>query len=103
VCLDPWSTQLRFSDGGQITLEGGYEHIDANRTTHTHQEGKEQDRGPVFLRDLIQKRIVEVRREDWLLTLIFENGAELRIKSEAGPYEGGQIYRPGGDRVPLVF
>lgn len=103
VCLDPWSTQLRFSDGGQITIEGPYEHTDIHQVAHTHQTGDVQDRGPVFLRDLIQKRIVAVQRSDWLLTLVFENGAALRINSEPGPYESGQICAPGANQSPTVF
>ena len=45
VCLDPWSTQLRFSDGGQITLEGPFEHCDVQGAWHAHQSDETQDLG----------------------------------------------------------
>ncbi|HEX3699242.1 MAG TPA: DUF6188 family protein [Phenylobacterium sp.] len=103
ICLDPWSTQIRFSDGGQITIEGPFEHVDAEGQPHLHQAGDDQDRGPVFLRDLIQQRITVVESEPARLTLSFANGARLRISSEAIPYESGQIYPPGRDDSPIVF
>jgi len=103
ICLDPWSTQVRFSNGGRITIEGPFEHGDAQKVIHLHQVGDNQDCGPVFLRDLIQQRIVAVERADWLLTLVFANGATLRINAERGPHESGQIHRPGDEQNPIVF
>jgi hypothetical protein len=103
ICLDPWSTQVIFSDGGQITIEGPFEHADAQQVIHVHQAGDYQDRGPVFFRDLIQQVIVAVERADWLLTLVFANGAMLRISAENSQYENGQIHRPGDEQNPIVF
>lgn len=102
ICLDPWSTQIRFSDGGQITVTGRFEHVDAQGRSHAHQTGEEQDLGPVFFRDLIQHRIILVQSESSCLTLAFSNGAQLRIWSEVTPYEDGQIYPPG-EAKPIVF
>lgn len=101
--LDPWTTQIRFSDGGQITLMGGFEHVDAQGRSHMHQADDERDRGPVFFRDLIQQRIIGLQREPLCLTLSFANGAILRIWSEQIPYESGQIYPPGQEASPIVF
>ena len=28
ACANPWATQIRFSDGGQITIEGPFRHSD---------------------------------------------------------------------------
>lgn len=103
ICLDPWSTQIRFSDGGQITIEGPFEHVDAEGRAHIHQASDEQSREPVFLRDLIQQRITSVERIPARLTLAFGNGAVLRISSEAAPVESGQIYPPGQEDNPIVF
>ncbi|HVI33226.1 hypothetical protein [Phenylobacterium sp.] len=103
VCLDPWSTQVRFSDGGQITIEGPFEHVDAAGQTHSHQASDEQDVGPVFLRELIQQRITALDSEPRSLTLTFANGALLRISSEEGPYESGQIHPPSGEGGLVVF
>ena len=103
ICLDPWSTQVRFSDSGQITIEGPFEHLDAHGHLHLHQGQNQQDRGPVFLRDLIQQRITSLESEPSRLTLGFENGARLAILSEAAPFESGQISPPGGASTPIVF
>lgn len=103
ICLDPWSTQIRFSEGGQITIEGPFEHVGTDGTAHMHQEGEEQDFGPVFLRELIQQRITGLESDPASLTLTFGNGAVLRIWSEAIPYESGQIYAPSEGTSPIVF
>jgi hypothetical protein len=103
IRLDSWSTQVIFSDGGRITIEGPFEHTDTQQVTHVHQADDGQDRGPVFFRDLIQQQIVAVQRADWLLTLVFANGAMLRINAESGNYESGQIYRLGDEHNPIVF
>lgn len=103
ICLDPWSTQVRFSEGGQITVEGPFEHLDIQGRSHLHQTGDERDTGPIFLRELIQKRIAMVQRDATRLTIAFDNGAILKLWSEATPYESGQIFRPGGEHAPIVF
>lgn len=101
--LDPWSTQLRFADGGRITIEGPFDHWDEQGRVHTHQAGEQQDLGPVFFRDLIQQRITRLESEPARLTLVFENGARLLIGSEEIPYEGGQVYPPGREDQPIIF
>jgi len=103
ICLDPWSTQLRFADGGRITIEGPFEHLDAQGKSHFHQAGDERDRGAVFLRDLLQQQITLLESEPRRLTLVFENGARLRIVSEEIPYESGQIHPPGREDKPIIF
>ena len=103
ICLDPWSTQLKFEDGGQITIEGPFEHTDTGQVTHSHQVGDDQDRGPVYLRDLIQRRIIAVSREERALTLEFDNGAKVKMVSEKGRFESGQIHTPGREGRRIVF
>lgn len=103
ICLDPWSTQVRFSQGGRITIEGPFDHRDAKGALHAHQAGEGQDRGAVYLRDLIQQQITRVEREPRRLTLVFANGAVLQIASEDSPYESGQIYPPGREDQPIIF
>jgi hypothetical protein len=96
VCLDPWSTQFRFVDAGQITVEGPFEHVDVAGQSHLHQAKSEQDTGPVFLRDLIQQRITKLESDRFRLTISFSNGSMLRIASEEGPFENGHIDHPAG-------
>ncbi len=103
ICLDPWSTQFRFADGGRITLEGSFDHLDAEGRLHSHQAEEGQDRGPVFFRDLIQQQITRLESEPRRLTLWFGNGARLLLMSEEIPYESGQIYPPGRKDQPIIF
>jgi hypothetical protein len=103
IRLDPWSIQVRFSDGGHITIEGPFEHVDTQGRSHMHQVRDEQDRGPVFLRELVQQRITMLQSEDTRLTVAFSNGAFLRLCSDTVPYESGQIYPPGREQNPIVF
>jgi hypothetical protein len=105
ICLDPWSTQFRFADGGQITVEGRFENIDAGGRTHSHQAEDAQDTGPVLFRELLQQRIVSLDAEPFVLTLVFEKGSALRIHTDEGRYECGQIYPPGQSHnlVLIVF
>lgn len=103
VRLDPWSLQFRFSDGGHIAVESPIEHIDPTGRSHWHQSGEEQDRGPVFFRELLQRKIVRISSEPDCLTLFLDGGAQLRIVAEIGPYESAQIHPPGSPAVPVVF
>ena len=103
VCLDPWSTQLRFSEGGQITIDGKFEHVGAHGSIWIHQSREQVDVGPVFLRALIQQRVENLTTEPFVLTLHFSNRDLLRIHSDLGPYECGQIYPPSRPDKPIVF
>ena len=103
ICLDPWSTQFRFADGGRITIEGPFEHRDARGQLHAHQNREDRNQGAVYFRDLIQQQITHLESEPKRLTLVFENGARLRIASEEIPYESGQIYPPGREDQPIIF
>lgn len=102
ICLDAWQTQVRFWDGGQITICGPFEHLDATGCWRRHQSEDARDIGPVFLRDLIQQRVTALEREAWRLTLTFDNGARLRIESEDIPYESGQIHPPSDEAHRLL-
>lgn len=44
-----------------------------------------------------------VQRDATRLTIAFDNGAILKLWSEAIPYESGQIYPPNGEHAPIVF
>ena len=103
IRLDPWSTQFCFADGGRITVEGPFDHLDAEGQLHSHHAKEGQDRGPVFFRDLIQQQITLVESEPGRLTLMFGNGARLRLLSEETPYESCQIYPPGRQDQPIIF
>ena len=103
ICLDPWSTQLRFSQGGEITVEGKFEHLAADGSLWVHQSREKLDNGPVFLRALIQQSVDKIEVEPLMLTLHFRNGDILRIHSDEGTYECGQIYPPSRPGEPIVF
>lgn len=87
VCLDPWSTQLRFSDGGQLTLEGPFEHCDVKGTWHAHEPNDTQDLGPVHLRELIQQRITRLPPLP-LQGIAFQTSGRGKLlqRGESGPF-----------------
>lgn len=91
ICLDPWSVQIRFVDEGQITIEGRFEHLDARGQAHEHHAGEDRDTGPLYMCELLQERISELEAEPLRLTLKFSNGASLRIHTDEGPHENGNI------------
>jgi hypothetical protein len=90
IALDPYSIQLRFADGGQISVEGRLEHVDGTGQAHSY-NCQASDGTAIYLHQLLQHRIVTVEVEPFCLTMIFDDGARLLIFSEVGPYECGHI------------
>jgi hypothetical protein len=90
IALDPWSLQFRFVDGGQITVEGRIEHIDASGLSHPH-DCQERTGEALFLHQLLFQAVTEVHTEPICLSLTFADGAILRIFSGLGGLECGQI------------
>ena len=99
VCLDPWSTQFHFAGGMRLTVEGSFEYYDAAGVQHVHQSGDERDLGPVHLRTLLSQRITAAEADPLCLALTFGDGTTLRIHSDEGPWECGQISTPGGQLI----
>jgi hypothetical protein len=89
VAFDPNSVQFRWWDGGQITAQHDFEHVDDDGRTHLY-ECAAYAGPPLFLHRLIQK-ILMLEAEPFCLTLMFEGGQMLRLKSEEGPWECGLI------------
>lgn len=102
IALDPWSLQFRFADGGQITVEGRIEHVDADGLTHSHDCQKRSGEA-LYLHQLLEHSITAVDAEPLCLSLTFANGAILRIFTELGGFECGQINFLGRDRGYIVF
>jgi hypothetical protein len=98
ICLDPWSLQFRFARGGQITAEGKIEHIDESGLAHWHDCGNRSGEA-LYLHQLLKHPISAVGAEPLCLSLTFANGAVLRIYTDLGPYECGQIYGAGGEII----
>jgi hypothetical protein len=90
VALDPHSVQFRWSEGGQITVQHDFEHVDEEGRTHVY--GCTAHVGPpLLLHRLIQKKVLLVEVQPLCLTLTFEGGQILRLRSEKGPWECGLI------------
>ena len=103
IALDPYSIQFRFADGGQITVEGQIEHIDEGGVKHPHDCQKRASEA-LYLHQLLQHPIAAVGAEPLCISLSFTSGAILRIFSELGPYECGQIYPPeASGRSMIIF
>ena len=90
IALDPNSVQLRWSEGGQITVTGELEHLDECGATHSY-DCAAFTGPPLLLHRLIMKKVAMVDVEPLCLTLVFEGGQQLRLMSEEGPWECGVI------------
>jgi hypothetical protein len=95
IALDPNSVQFRFARGGQITVEGDIEHIDASGQPHSY-DCTARSTEAIYLHQLLQHPISVVEVQPLCLSLTFANRAVLRIYAELGPYECGQIYQAQG-------
>lgn len=102
IALDPWSLQFRFADGGRITVESKIEHIDEEGVPHRY-DCQERTGSPLYLHRLLQQPIAAVMAEPLCLTLTLGSGALLRIYSDDGPYECGQIFRSDAQDDLIVF
>lgn len=89
ICLGLWQSQFAF-DVGSISVEGDLEHVDSEGTVRRHNTDNDRP-NPLFVHHLIGQKIMDLRVEPFCLTLKFERDI-LRIYSEDGPYECGQIY-----------
>jgi hypothetical protein len=97
--LDPFSLQFRFADGGQITVEGRIEHVDAGGVTHSYDCQKRIGEA-LYLHQFLQQSITMVETEPHRLSLTINGGAVLRIFTELGGIECGQIIK---DHRYIVF
>jgi hypothetical protein len=90
-----------FGSQSRITVEGCIEHIDETGNSHRHQDSQVRTGEAIYLHQLIQRRITGIEVETFCLSMMFEGGAILRIYSDSGPYECGQIYPV--NLTPIIF
>lgn len=90
IALDPNSVQFRWSDGGQITVYDKLEHIDESGASHFY-DCAAFTGPPLLLHRLIMKKIAMIEVQPLCLTLGFEGGQRLRLRTEEGPWECGLI------------
>ena len=94
VCLGLWQVHLRF-DVGHINVEAPLEHIDGAGIVRRH--NTDADRlSPILMQCLLGQKVQMILVEPFCLTLGFEQGDLLRIFSDDGQYECGQIYDEAG-------
>lgn len=91
IRLDPYSLQFLFEDGGKIMVESKIEHLDDDGSVHAY-DCQNRNKEAIYLQNILQFPIVSVKAEPLCLSLTFSTGAVLRIFTEIGPYECGQIY-----------
>ncbi len=89
ICLGQWQFQFAF-DVGSISVEGDLEHINSAGVVRCHNTDKDR-LNPLFVHHLIGQKVKDCSVEPFCLTLTFERDT-LRIYSDDGPYECGQIY-----------
>jgi len=94
VCLGQWQIQLNF-DKGHISIEGDLEHVDKAGAVRRHNTD-ESRLSPIVLHHLFGQKVQMISVEPFCLTLAFNGGDIVRIFSDEGPYECGQIYNEEG-------
>ena len=98
VSLDPFQVQFRFESGRCLVAALRIEHVEPNGTVWPY--GCEAWEGPpLLLHRLLQHRVAAVAREDLRLTLTFDDGSALRVFSDLGPYESGQLWSSNDDWI----
>jgi hypothetical protein len=91
IRLDPYDIQFLFSSGASMTVERRIEHIDVGGVLHSH-ACMGSTREALYLQHLLQQPVSAVDAEPLCLTLTFKTGTILRVFTETGTYECGQIY-----------
>lgn len=78
-------------DKGSINVEDDLEHIDSEGVVRRHNTDADRS-SPIYVHNLIGQKITLIFVEPFCLSLTFDQGDLLRIYSNVGPYECGQIY-----------
>jgi len=94
ICLAYWQVWFTF-DKGQISVEGDFEHVDKAGTVRRHNTDETRS-SPFYLHHLFGQKVERIEVEPFRLTLAFDGGDIIRIFSDEGPYECGQICDEGG-------
>jgi hypothetical protein len=90
IALAAHSVHLHWWNGGVINVTGDIEHVDETGAVHLF-DSTAHTGPPLLLHRLIQKKVVMLDVQPLCLTLAFEGGQQLRLRSEEGPYECGVI------------
>ena len=93
VSLDPHAVQLSFDSGRRLVAEQRIEQVEADGTVWAY-DCQAAVGAPVVLQRLLYRAIVAVEREELRLTFRMDDGSELSVVSELGPYESGHIEAP---------
>lgn len=98
IALGFWQFQFMF-DVGSISVEGNFEHVDNQGLVRRYNTDEDRLK-PLYVHHLLGQKVIDCAAEPFCLTLTFERDT-LRIYSEDGPYECGQIYDEAG--LLIVF
>jgi len=94
VCLGFWQFQFIF-EKGSIRVESDLEHVDSEGVVRRH--NTDADRlAPIYVHHLLGQTVRTAFVEPFCLTLTFARGDLLRIYSDQGQFECGQIYDDEG-------
>ena len=98
VLLDPFQVQFRFGNGRCLVAALRIEHIETSGTVWPY-DCSASEGAPLLLHRMLQRSVVRVTQEDLCLTLSFDDGSALRVFSDLGPYEAGQLWTSGVDFI----
>ncbi len=89
VRLGPHGTQFHF-ENCRIAAESAVEQIEPDGSVWRY-ECVAWEGAPIMLHRLVGKTVKTIDREALRLKIGFDNGAQLHLLTEIGPYECGQI------------
>ena len=95
VSLDAFQVQFRFESGRLLVAALRVEHVEPDGTVRPY-DCSASERSPLLLHRLLQRTVAAVAREDLCLALTLDDGSALRVFSDLGPYEAGQLWDPAG-------
>jgi len=94
VRLDPHSCQFIF-ERSEILAVLALEHAEPDGTLWSY-ENIASEAGPSLLHRLVGHSVQSLSSAHLTLTIVFDDGAQLRIFSDLEPYEAGTIDGDGG-------
>jgi hypothetical protein len=102
VRLDPYAVQFAMESMWTIVAELRVEHVEPDGTVWTY-DCEAASGPPVALHRLLYKRIATVQRDELRIVFGIEDGSQLILHTELGPYESGNISAPEMKDCFIVF
>jgi len=102
IVFNATNMSFRLANGCQIDVELGVTYVSDTGVVFTYDTEWFRTEA-VHILPLIGKKIVAVETAELEMVLSFENGANLIVRSDIGPYEAGAVLGPNDSRLGFYF